>query len=181
MTVVDPSVVGAELHEVCGKVLPARSLSQCTLARALVLLEVGYCMCPQVAQEVAITTGGLATLSPETQNIYRELIELSMEPPPAEPEEPAESFPAPETTVDLIAVEEEPPGTALEVSKRSRRKKARKGRRTVKVVQLQPVEDPSSTEPVWTHPAETPTAGHSSVPIIDGGGVITGPQVIPKE
>ena len=179
MIVADPPVTDAEVCGACEKVRPARSIRQCTRARADEILARGYCMCPPVAQEAP---GGLATLSPETQAIYQELVDMSQEMPVAEPEEPAEDFPAPETTVDLIAIEEEPPGTALEVAKKpARRKKDRKRRRTVKVVQLQPVEDPSGAAPVWTHPAEAPTAGYAPTPVIDGGGLVTGPQVIPKE
>lgn len=180
MIVADPPVTDAEVCGACSKVRPARSIQQCTLTRALAVLERGYCMCPLVAQEAP---GGLAALSPETQELYRPLMELSAEYPPppvgllvATEPEAWEEIPQEASTAELPI-----PDKAASARRKHGKRKRRGETKTVQVVELTPMSDPSCSEPVWTHPTEAPTAGARPVPVIDGGGVITGPQTIPEE
>lgn len=174
MIVADPPVTEVEIHSTCGKVLPARSLRHCTRARADALLERGYCMCSEVAQEVArqdaVTTGGLAALAPATQELYRELVELSEEPLPL----------AEETLPEIEAVQEleEPPQRPKK--RQRRRKKGGTQTRTVEVVELRPVADPNSDTMIWAHPVESPTAGTPPIQVFDGGGMVTGPHPLPE-
>jgi hypothetical protein len=92
MTIATITVVEAGTCTRCRRVPPARhpqSLAEYNSDRALRILAVGYCMCPdpqrqEVLPAVQGSPGGLASMSTDTQEIYRELIELSLNPPPVD-------------------------------------------------------------------------------------------------
>lgn len=92
MTVATITVVQAGTCTRCHRVPPARhpeSLAEYNSDRALRILAVGYCMCPdpqrqEVLPAIQGSPGGLASMSTDTQEIYRELIELSLNPPPVD-------------------------------------------------------------------------------------------------
>ena len=88
----------------CGKVPPAQGLRDCTMDRALTILEFGFCMCPP--------EDALSSLAPQTRELYRELIELSQQ--PQEAQEPSRDS---NTTLDgivrpagLVPQDEDPTG-----------------------------------------------------------------------
>src|SRR4051812_29375053 len=92
MTIATITVVEAGTCKRSRRGPPARhpqSLAEYNSDRALRILAVGYCMCPdpqrqEVLPAVQGSPGGLASMSTDTQEIYRELIELSLNPPPVD-------------------------------------------------------------------------------------------------
>jgi hypothetical protein len=182
-----PGFTDAELCQSCTQVMPARSLSQCTRERALVLLVRGYCMCPR-------EPGGAATLDPEARVLRQELTATMYQPVDFadDPEEPA-------TTVDLVPVDESediwveapqgPSSTAYvlpptympaeDVPLVSGSDRRYLDTQPIEAVELRPLDDPASPTLIWTHPPEPPEPVLTPVLVIDGGSITTGPQALP--